>query len=395
MNTDRWTLRGLLVALTFPGAACSSGPEEVEKTPQELAREAARQSGAWRKKRMMMATKSAITQLLGQASERTDAIRSQYEEVLNTVQKTLHLEVADPVLEQYGDTEWEVFRTQIDTLQEGTESALQELLDDYGRRFWGIAESAAQRERGSEVGTRSGYQELDDVVEASLAQLERQADVEGVDQLARTRKSQRVALGRKIKHEVEGLGKFLLFVSAPEDVRDLPVPSRARDTSGFERIDQSIACVAAFHRSDEAMDTPLRLVQAVRYRVERGGVILEETEWKFDPRTGDENGVVPLGDVGDPAYLASQPMVPLIERESAGFAALHNHTLVAEYRLRLENAVTGEEHATLAWQAAWLIDYRGQLRVDFSETEERVVEDDLVISDLRAAQLLSHAETRR
>jgi hypothetical protein len=369
---------GVAACLLLPVGACASGPDDDVRLPPE--------SVGARKQRMILATESSIQRLLGLANQEIERVRTAYEEQLDSLQASYRLSIVDDDLENYGTADLERFRTRVEELEERTTAAIEELLARYDEQFWYVATEIGHMEKGTSFGYRTGYRDLDEKVEAALIQLAARADLEGIHQSAAFLSSHRLVLSRKIRHEVEGVGEFDLFVSSPEEWntldRDIDIPER----SPFRRLRQSYAMVVTFRAADDLRAVPFRFVQAVRHRIERGGIVIEETDWRLDPSCPGGEGILALREeIAAEGVLASVPTVPHFNAAAPGFDSLRRYTLVSEYRTALQRSDRGEILSTLAWQIVWRLDARGQIRVVLEECAERVVDGDGVIESLQAA----------
>jgi hypothetical protein len=232
-----------------------------------------------------------------------------------------------------------------------------------------LATEASRMENGHELGTRSGYQELDDKVEAAMLQLSRSADVEGIQQLATLRTYDHVGLDREVREELPGKGVISLYKSQP--VNGL-----------FEAGQEGQAVVLVFQRDGLEPTVPLAYVQAVRHIVQRGGIVLASTPWVLDPSTPKKDGMVAIAGEIDPAkYFVSAEARPAVDRKVEGYGELSDHVVVTEYRTALRREDTGETLATIGWQVRWIVDFQGTMRV-LVERNDLLLVDDPVLPSL-------------
>ena len=360
-------------------AACASAPPDSathEPTTVE------------RKQTMLLATERAIHIIFEDA--RTDLVRiqKQFEAEVVKAPACYSLASAEPGLEPFGVDRRKERATRVAAAASRREQQLKLLLGHYETALWAVACEAGRREAGDGLGTRTGYVELDQKVDAALLQLAREVDTDGAIQAAEAASSDHVALERQIRHEIRGVGVLSLYKSQP-----------IRGTFGPD--DEGQATVAVFARAkpdpydskaaaNGGTDAPppgkVSFVQAVRRHVERGGLMVAQTEWKFDAAATDASGTLSRNAEVDVAtYLASEICLPMVDKSDPSFRQLWDHVLVAEYRTALRNDDNGELIAVVGWQVRWNIDWMGRMRV-LVDPFDQVLADDPVLPRLLALE---------
>jgi hypothetical protein len=354
-------------------AGCASRKEsavEPESTPSD------------RKQRMLFATEHAIHQVRDDARKDIAKLRAEFDAAVDHAPRSYRIDTSDPVLQEYGSALRDARHVAVEQAQATSEERFRLLLEHYEQAMWDVAIEAGKLERGSGLGYRTGYQELDDKVESAILQLERDAAVEGMEQVATIREYDDVVLERWLREEVEGIGVVSLYKSAP--TLDLFAPTQ-----------EGQAVVVSFARDEKVgKNVPLSFVQAARRVVERGGIVLTASPWRFDPATPGGKGVVPLHPGVDPAtHVVSEICTPSVDVTAPGFQDLRDTVLVSEYRTAVRRDDTGELIATIGWQVRWNVDFRGTMRVLVDKSDLLLVNDP-VLPGLLAAPAAAPTSTQ-
>jgi hypothetical protein len=354
-------------------AGCSSEPEkpptETPRPPEAQKRDLPPASPSQRKMRMLLGTELAMRQVLQDARVDSAAIRRDFDELVAKLPLPSMLSVTDDALAVFDQAARDARAKVIGDAETVAETRMNALLVHYESRHWMLATEASRMENGHELGTRSGYQELDDKVEAAMLQLSRSADVEGIQQLATLRTYDHVGLDREVREELPGKGVISLYKSQP--VNGL-----------FEAGQEGQAVVLVFQRDGLEPTVPLAYVQAVRHIVQRGGIVLASTPWVLDPSTPKKDGMVAIAGEIDPAkYFVSAEARPAVDRKVEGYGELSDHVVVTEYRTALRREDTGETLATIGWQVRWIVDFQGTMRV-LVERNDLLLVDDPVLPGL-------------
>ena len=249
----RW--KGGLLALL----SCSMVPSACSSEPVEVGYQGELSIGM-RKRRMLMGTELAIHRLLGQAETELGAILEAYDDELQGIATPIQLAVVHPQLESYGEGTRKQFKERVQGLHAATKERTEKVLAHYLAAMWSVAEEAGRAESGSDIGYRTGYRELDLKVESAYNQLLRNADVDGLDQLATFREADRIDLVRKVRDEIDGVGRVTLMISAPEHIRHFG-PAASHGKSG---VHEGVVEVIAFTADRGTEPPPMRFLQARR-----------------------------------------------------------------------------------------------------------------------------------
>jgi len=358
-------LRRTAAACAFALAACAAGGDEVSQPPAEP-------TPLERRHRMLLGVERVIHHTLQDARRDARRVSDGFQASADSAPRAFRLNSSDPTLAIYGDEEQRLRRAAIEQAQAVAEAKLALLLEQHESALWAAARRSGLAEQGGDLGTRTGYQELDDKVEAGALQLQRAIDVEAIRQAATLMTYDDVSLDREVRHEVAGAGVLGLFKSPP--------------TVGlFAPGQEAQAVVVTFVRDALPPEVPLSFVQAERSRVERGSMLLSSTPWRLESGIVDRPGVVPVRSAIDARKaLATEIRVPSIDVRSPSFRDLHNHVVAREFRTALRRDDTGEILATMGWQVRWNVDFRGMMRV-LTDVDDRVLADDSVLPSMLAA----------
>ena len=356
-------------------AACSSEPKAPPAPPAQAAAKPAKppqeapsskelpRSPSDRKQRMLFAMELAARQAMRDARRDVTSIRKDFNDRVDLLPLPSMLSVTDDSLGIFGQADRDARAKAVLAAQAETVARLKGLLAHYEKALWTLATEAGRLESGQELGTRSGYQELDDKVEAAMLQIARLADVEGIEQLATLRTYDHVGLDREVREELAGKGILSLYKSQP--VNGL-----------FERGQEGQAVVLVFQRDGLEPTVPLAWVQAVRHVVQRAGIVVASTPWAIDPDTPKKDNIVGVAtEVVSTKYFVSVEARPAVDRGAPGFENLHDHVVLTEYRTALRREDTKETIATLGWQVRWIVDFQGTMRVLVERSDLMLVDD--------------------
>jgi hypothetical protein len=360
MTTSRAALFAMVALFAAFAGGCSSERPEKQAPPP---------GPSERKQRMLLATELAIHQVMRDARRDVLAVRADFDNAIAAMPLPSMLGVTDAKLQNFEQPARDARALECKKLADSATARLKGLLEHYEKALWTVAIEAGKLEHASELGSKTGYQELDDKVDSALLQLGRDADVDQIDMFGTLHGYDHVGLDREIREELEKLGILSLYKSPP--------------TQGlFAPGQEGQAIVVVFQRDGIDANVPLSYVQAVRRLVERGGIIESETPWQLDPATPKKDGVVPLSPDVDPKfYVVSAEARPAVDTKAPEFDHLNDHVLVSEYRTALKRDDTGELLATIGWQVRWIVDFRGTMRV-LVERSDLVLPDDAVLPRL-------------
>jgi hypothetical protein len=365
-------------------AACSGSPElDAVRAPTVVER----------KQTLLLATERAIHVIMEDARADLARIEAEFTSGTSAAPHCWSLASAEPGLEPFGAGKRKQRAALVAGEAHRRRQQLELLYRHYETAMWAVAADAGRRENGSALGSRSGDLELDRKIDAALLQLAREVDIDGAAEDAGAVGSDRVGLERQIRHEIEGVGVLSLYKSQPiklsrgdeDEVQAAAVAfARAKPdplaTAGKDGVENGVWVEAP------APVEPLRVsfVQAVRRHVERGGLQIASTDWRFDPAAADARGTLPLNPEVDPAsHVASEVCLVRVDKSDPSFEQLRDHVLVSEYRTALRDDATGKLLAVIGWQVRFNVDFAGRMRV-LVDPNDQVLDDDRVVQNLLA-----------
>lgn len=370
----RW---GVLAAALI-AASCATQPASVETRPP---------TAVERKQTMLLATERAIHVIFEDARADLARIEAQFAAETKGAPACYSLASAEPGLESFGSSRRKERSALVATAESRRQQQLKLLVEHYEAAFWAVATDAGKRETGKALGTRTGYAELDQKVDAAVLQLAGEADLDGAAQDAEAASSDHVGLERQIRHELPGIGILSLYKSQP--IRGLIGPDDEGQAAAFvfarakpDAFALGATDAAAPVAPPAAPSFDVSFVQAVRRRVERGGLLIASTDWQLDPAAADRRGTLPLSpEVEASTHTASALLLPLVDKSDPSFRELWDHVLIAEFRTAMRRDDTGELLAVVGWQVRWNIDWAGRMRV-LVDPDDQVLPNDPVLPRL-------------
>ncbi|MFO0981291.1 MAG: hypothetical protein U1E76_05965 [Planctomycetota bacterium] len=307
------------------------------------------QTTAVGKRELLRRMEVEMYDLVRAATPRCEAVRQAALDQLNRLVPPSRLQVVDEVLARYGQKDEEQFIARIDAIVNDGVKQLDEILKELEREVQKKAYKVAGNDLPTETEFSTGYVEIDDIARSTIDQARRIADREGLRDLGYFRRGEVVRFTRAQRVDAPKLGRLSLFLSPP-------IPGRV--VSGQE----SVGVLAAVQRKAIGPDVPLRLLQAVRHQILRGGVPIRDLGWRLDPNTPDHDGVVPLDDqVKDPSYLISRVGFPALRSENPEFASFRDYTFLASFELAVQRTDTSELLAGCAYELRWHVTFNGQV----------------------------------
>ncbi len=358
-------------------SGCSSPPDaEPPRAPTVVER----------KQTMLLATESAIHVIMEDARLDLARVGQEFIAATASVPACWSLASAEPGLEPFGGEKRRRRAALVAGAAHRRRQELELMYRHYEAAMWEVGSEAGRREGGDALGSRTGDRELDRKIDAALLQLAREVDVDGAAEDADAVGSDRVTLERQIRHELPGIGVLSLYKSQPHKM-----------AKGDEDEVQAAAVVFARAKPDPfageyaegpALAPPpphVSFVQAVRRHVERGGLQVASTDWRFDPAAADALGTLPPNPEVDPAsHVASEICLVRVDKSDPSFDLMRDHVLVSEYRTALRDDATGKLLAVIGWQVRFNVDFAGRMRV-LVDPNDQVLEDDPVVQRLLEA----------
>lgn len=374
----------LLPVLVLPLLACSHvrAPASLEADPPPI-RDI---SYAAEKREMIYLIDRRMNELTAQYTAELDAIRAELVDGLARITQPARLVAVDRALRGYGAAAEERYAAEIDRLVDSAVTRTVALVGQEARvgqpavrgrvedDVWDAAREIGLGADGAGYGFESGVREIDERAAVTIELLQGAADVEGLKDLGAIRQAEVLQLSRAFHHDVT-LDE--LSMAAPALVADIDPDPQGGATVGrlllfrtgemeswrTERQDAE-GVVVAFQNERLPLDRRFELVQLVRHRIVRGGMIVEDFGWMLDPSVPGRRGRLELtADLADPRVLASETMFPGINVDHDLFDRLHDFQVVYDYKTALVDAASGQALGAIRWQLTWVVSHNGQVRV--------------------------------
>ncbi|MEW6745029.1 MAG: hypothetical protein AB1486_19930 [Planctomycetota bacterium] len=343
--------------------ACASEPVESASVV----------TAAQTKRHLMNELELRINAVVRESQPRFDAIRDDCKKELAGLETPVRLQVIDAVLGAYGEAEERAFRDAIDAVVERAKSRTNSVLEETTAEIRRQAYEVAGTDAAAEPEFATGYDDLDAMVEGVLDRLKLHADLPGLEDLGYFRRGEVVRLPRLARVDKDACGRLSVFVSPP-------LPGRKKANQ------ETPAVVVTFQKAPELeASVPIRLVQAVRHRIVRGGVPVEEKPWRLDPGTPDPDqpGVLPLDStVGAPGYYVSGLAYPAVDSNDPAFAGWRDHTFEYEYETAVQRTDSGEILVGLGWELRWQATHTGKLLLESSPLPRERKENFVILERL-------------
>jgi hypothetical protein len=325
--------------------------------------------------------------LVADMERRMNALLRHYQAELNTIQETLEVELerlAPPVrigafertLSSYGAADEELYFAAIDRL---VDEAVERVEAIAGREasattsatigaaqleIYALAAEVGGRGQGAGYGFVSGVQEVDERAAVTVELLKGYVSIQDLRALGALRKGGVVDCSEVFRHDVLASD---LRVSAPHLAAQLGIEVvddarlarlrlyRSDPLEGF-RFDRQETQGMVFACENVALPVgvEIALIQAVRPRVVRGGMIVEDFGWRLDPSVPTGDGRLPLVQgLVDPRQVASEPFFPAVNVDHSQFERLTDFTVVYDYKTMALDEAGGAVIGAVDWQIQW------------------------------------------
>lgn len=349
-----------------------------------------------------------MNELLRRYQARIESIRQELTDKLAHMEPPVRLKVVDRRLAGYGAAEEEQYVAAIDR---SVDDAVARITDLVGReeapkqpRIVGKAETEAFATaaeiggggKGAAYGFVSGIAEIDERAQVTVELLQGIADIASLRDMGALRKAELLGLTEAFRHDltVDELAARAPELAAVADKADTTRPAwvgrflifRSDVLEDFRLKDQdTYALVLAFQNERFPTDRKLEMVQGTRFRVVRGGTVVQDTGWRLDPQTPNHDGRLGLrADLVDPRLVASEPQFPAVNVDHSLFPQLSDFTVDYDYKTAVIDTATGEELGAMSWQQQWIVSPTGQVRLLESVAPSFDTEHGLVASLMKA-----------
>ena len=376
-----------LLAAAVGVSACHyvKAPEPAAMTDATPKRAA---SYAAEKEAMVARLDDEMNDLVARYTGELTSIRDHMMKELDRIEPPARLVAVDRTLRAYGAAAEERYVAEIDRL---VESAVEQTVAIVGRErrldkpevtgtveidAWELARKVGGvSDGGSGYGFESGVAELDERAAVTIELLQGIADIEGLRDLGEIRKAEVLGLSRYFKHDIT------------EDELEMADPGLAArlipaEQAGLKRVGRvgiyrsevledrrfrqqdSFGVVVSFTNDRLPDDVEPGLVQASRFRIVRGGMIVQDFGWRLDPQAPGRDGRLPNNrDLIDPRFLASETMYPAVNVDHSLFEQLRDFQVVYDYKTAVVDERRRRVLGALSWQITWIVSHTGQVRL--------------------------------
>lgn len=376
----KWTAVLPLALLSCYGPA--PAPERVDETPRIRA-----ESYGAEKARLVGRMEERMNELMARSLARIREIHDTLQEGLAGLQPPAHLLADERTFRGYGAAEREQFGAAVDRLVASAVADAERLVGrdktpeleaiegDVEREAKALAREIGGSGQGAGYGFISGVKEVDERAEATIELLQEVADPVGLRDLGAIRKAEVLELARAMHHDL-----------VPEDYGKAPPRAIAEvrsvaDASGVERLGRmilfqsdelegfripqqdTIAVVVAFQNDRLPVTHQYSFLQAARFRIARGGMLVQDTGWSLDPGTHGRDGrLAPRRHEIDPRFFATEPFFPSVNVDHELFPELRDFTVISDYKTGLLDETTGEVLGAFSWQVQWMVSQNGAVQ---------------------------------
>ncbi|MBU0754501.1 MAG: hypothetical protein KJ645_05140 [Planctomycetes bacterium] len=290
--------------------------------------------------------------LLGWAMERFEDLQKRLTETLKPIIAPPKIQAVEKELADFYSAQDAEYEKQVTEITERYEQELEGILNYLRPRVWEVAFSVTGSSNvGQGTGQSTGIPEVDEIATATLDLIDFRSGVDEVRDIGQHARITRLFMDRIYKNEVEGQGRFSLFVSDP--VRHY-----------FRRDEDAIGVTVTYQRKGLDPSIPLELRQMVRNRIVRGGMTRFSTEFEPDRNLGSDLGLLRLESGIDAPVVVSTVFYPRVNMDHPYFDRLHDFTAIRDYKTAVVNAKTGEVIDCVSWQYLWHISHYGAVAVE-------------------------------
>ena len=247
----------------------------------------------------------------------------------------------------------EAFERKVLETADRFEKEIRKTLDYLEPQVWKIAfELVGSEDMGTSYGSRTGIDEVDSIAEATLELLRFRSKLNSFRDEVGVYKYKRIGLDRLYKHDIEGEGRFSIFVS--DSLHDF-----------FRKNEDVVAVTVTYQRKGLDMQVPLELRQAVRNRIVRGGTVRFDSRFHWDHTLETAGGRLKLENPGTgEVVVVSRVFFPRLNMDSPNFDDYRDFTAVRDYETAVIDKDTGEVLDCVSWQLKWNISHFGSVAVE-------------------------------
>lgn len=337
------------------------------------------------KRQLVLAMERRMNELTRDYSARIAAIQQRLRDGLAALAPPVRLAATERVLSGYGAAAAERYDAAIDRLVDQAVAETEALIGaeartgkpattgEIEREVWRIAAEVGGRGQGAGYGLVSGVVEVDERAAVTIELLKGLAELNGLRAEGALRKGELIDCAESFRHDLTPdelaatgapVASKLTEAERGEQTRVGRLYLFASDTlEGHRMKDQeSMGFVVAYFNERLPADTRFDVVQLVRYRVSRGGMIVEDLGWQLDTVNG-QSGVLPQKqDLVDSRYVASEPFFPAVNVDHSQFERLRDFTVIFDYKSMVVERGAGSVLGAIDWQLQWNVSMTRQVR---------------------------------
>jgi hypothetical protein len=327
--------------------------------------------------------------------------------VLAELEPPVRLAAVERTLSGFGAADAERYHAEVDRLVDEAVVATEALVGRDARPGIPAMQGAIERDAlriAAEVGGRasgagygfvSGIAEVDENAAVTVELLQGFASVQDLRAAGALKKGELIQCSEVFRHDfmpdevgavAPELAAMLEPISQGESTRVGRYYLYQSDVLENYRTfaQETTGVVLAFHNERLPASTKFELLQLVRYRVTRGGMIVEDFGWQLDPTTPGGDGRLDLrADLVDSRFIASEPFFPGVNIDHSAFDRLRDFSLAFDYKTLLVDSASGRAVGAIDWQLQWNVSMTRQVRGVDSIAPAFDLESNQLLADVR------------
>lgn len=338
------------------------------------------------KQKLVLEMERRMNELTREYQARIVGIQERLQSGLAALDPPVQLGAIERTLSGYNASAMERYEAAIDRLVDDAVAATEDLVGKEAsagsprlvgaieRDALRIAAEVGGRASGAGYGFVSGIAEVDERAAVTIELLQGIANVSDLKASGALRKGEYIPCAPIFRYDVTE--SDLVATASSLVARVLPAepgaPARIGRMNLFQSdvLDshrfaeqESTAQVISFENERLPSDAEFDLVQLVRYRVTRGGMIVDDYGWQFDKTTPNRDGLLPLRqDLVDRRFIASEPFFPAVNIDHSEFDRLRDFTLIFDYKTMVVERESGVALGSIDWQLQWNVSMTRQVR---------------------------------
>ena len=305
------------------------------------------------KDEIVRAFERRMRDFLGMGVARMEEIQARFRKEMKAIPVPIKIQAVETELVEFYRERDEAFERKVLETADRFEKEIRKTLDYLEPQVWKIAfELVGSEDMGTSYGSRTGIDEVDSIAEATLELLRFRSKLNSFRDEVGVYKYKRIGLDRLYKHDIEGEGRFSIFVS--DSLHDF-----------FRKNEDVVAVTVTYQRKGLDMQVPLELRQAVRNRIVRGGTVRFDSRFHWDHTLETAGGRLKLENPGTgEVVVVSRVFFPRLNMDSPNFDDYRDFTAVRDYETAVIDKDTGEVLDCVSWQLKWNISHFGSVAVE-------------------------------